>query len=291
MLEQDVAHDTESTQESQDSSATSPTNEQTSQDDQSNEAAVAQAVAELEKLGKFKFQGQEWTAKDLEKAILRQKDYTQKTQSLAEEKRTFEKERESQKFYENLHYDLRKVEANPELAKEFIKVYPEKFHSYLKDVLSQTQTQDQPQSPGLDIDTLSKLQRLENFYNEQQKMLHEQDVAKNIQMIDSKIGELLKKYPDAIPDLAIAQVYEATQGLKKGEQISADVWEKAFKSSHEKINTMLKAKYGNLVKQQTQANAKARDVDSGGGTVGRAPQKFRSLKEVTDFAVNDITKR
>jgi hypothetical protein len=37
------------------------------------------------------------------------------------------------------------------------------------------------------------------------------------------------------------------------------------------VKEMLKANYGNLVKKQTDANAKARDVGSGGGTAGRAP--------------------
>ena len=113
-------------------------------------------IYDLEKLSKFKYQGQELTPKDLEAMILRQKDYTQKTQALSKERESFQSE---QKFYENLYYDLNNVKNNPQLANEFIKIYPEKFHEYLKQVLGQTdQTQKQEQRPVYDVETNSRLQ-------------------------------------------------------------------------------------------------------------------------------------
>jgi len=240
----------------------------------------AATIYELEKLSKFKYQGQELTPKDLEAMILRQKDYTQKTQALSKERESFQSE---QKFYENLYHDLNNVKNNPELANEFIKVYPEKFHSYLKQVLGQNdQTQNaQNQKPQFDVDTAARLQKLESFY-------YEQEVAKNTQEINSTVDKLSQKYPDALPELAISRVYEA---YNRGEQITPEAWENAFKTADAEMKNLIKTKYGDMVKKQTEVNNKSRDVDSGGGTIGRAPQKFKSLADVTKYAVKDLTNR
>jgi hypothetical protein len=88
---------------------------------QQSEAApesTPQTVAELDKLEKFKFEGQEYTPQELKNAILRQSDYTRKTQEFSQERR----------FYDNLQADLRSVRSNPALAAEFRRTYPEKFH-------------------------------------------------------------------------------------------------------------------------------------------------------------------
>lgn len=250
-----------------------------------DKGSIEPTVYELEKLSKFKYQGQEMTPKDLEAAMLRQRDYTQKTQSLSQERESFKSE---QKFYENLYYDLNNVKNNPSLANEFIKLYPEKFHSYLKQVLGQdsTNTQSANQSqqqakPQYDVEMMSRMQKLETFY-------HEQEVAKNTQEINSNIDKLSKKYGDAIPEMAIGRVYEA---LNRGEKVTSETWETAFKTVDEQMKGFVKAKYGDLVKKQTEANNKSRDVDSGGGTLGRAPQKFKSLGDVTKHAINDLSGR
>jgi hypothetical protein len=251
-----------------------------------DKGAQEPTIYELEKLSKFKYQGQEMTPKDLEAAILRQKDYTQKTQSLSKEREAWQTERQQEeKFYSNLYYDLNNVKNNPELASEFIKVYPEKFHSYLKQVLGQDQqaqaSQNQAQKPQYDVEMMSRMQKLETFY-------HEQEVAKNTQAINSTIDAMSKKYPDAIAEMAIGRVYEAHN---RGEQVTPETWETAFKTVDAQMKDYVKAKYGDLVKKQTEVNKKSRDVDSGGGTIGRAPQKFKNLGEVTSHAINDLTKR
>lgn len=250
-----------------------------------DQGAQEPTIYELEKLSKFKYQGQEMTPKDLEAAILRQKDYTQKTQALSKERETFQSE---QKYYENLYYDLNNVKNNPQLAEQFIKVYPEKFHSYLKQILGETsnqsqsqQSQNQSQKPQYDVEMMSRMQKLESFY-------HEQEVAKNTQEINATVERLSKKYPDALSELAISRVYES---YNRGEEITPETWETAFKTVDQLMKDHVKAKYGDLVKKQTEANNKSRDVDSGGGTPGRAPQKFKSLGEVTKHAINDLTNR
>ena len=247
-----------------------------------DQGAIEPTVYELEKLSKFKFQGQELTPKDLEAAILRQKDYTQKTQALSKERESFKSE---QKYYENLYYDLQNVKNNPQLANEFIKIYPEKFHTYLKQILngeSNSQAPTQNQSSGkYDVDLMSRLQKLENYYQDQ-------EVSKHTQEINSTIAKYEKQYPDAIKELVIGRVWEAAN---QGAEVNENLWANTFKSVDAQMKDMVKAKYGDLIKQQTEANKKARDVESGGGTVGRAPQKFKSLKDVTENAINDLTKR
>lgn len=251
------------------------------------EAQVAQALFELDKHEKFKFDGQEWTLKDLKESILRHKDYTQKTQQLSQERKAFDEDR---KFHVNLHADLAHVRANPALAQEFIRTYPASFHQYLKPILAsnsmaqQTQTQPKPQqpvAPQLDVETMSRLDRFEKF-------VHEQEVAKQKSEIDSTVSEMSKKYPDAIPELAVAKMHDAHLS---GQKITKEMWDQAFKESDEQVKGLVKKNYGELVKQQTQANKRAKDVSAGGGTPGRAPTKFKSLKEVTEHAVKSLTER
>lgn len=247
-------------------------------------------LPELDKFERFKYQGQEWTPKDLEKAILRQKDYTQKTQGLAEERKAMDTVKSEQRFYENLYADLNLVKSNPQLVAEFIKTYPAKFHPMLKQVLNETgstQTQNQGQNPYIDVEARSELQQLKSI-------LHEQDVAKNVASIDSQIKTLSAKYPDALPELAIGRVYEAyNQMLAQNPQakLTNKMWEDTFKTVNDEIKQMVKTKYGDLVKKQTSANAKARDVDSGGGTPTTAPKKFSKLSEVRDHMINQLGKR
>lgn len=256
---------------------------------------VADAIAELDKMEKFKFEGQEWTPKDLKAAILRQKDYTQKTQTLAEERKALETERGETKYYENLYADLRAVKNDPSLASQFISLYPEKFHGYLKEVLSEAQAseasrqqeqQSQPkeqyrQSPQ-DFETLTKLNKMERF-------IHDQETAKNEAVIKGYVDQFSKKYEDAIPEVAIARVYE--NYMATGKTPTPQQWEEAFKSVDSQIKEKLNSRYSDLVKKQTDANKKARDVESGGGTVGRAPAKFANLGEVTKHAISQLTGR
>lgn len=238
------------------------------------------SVTELDKLEKFRFEGQEYTPKALKEAILRMQDYTRKTQ---EHSRTVESFKQEQKFYDNLWADLEAVRKDRNLAAEFIKVYPEKFHQALKQVLSETNgTNSNPQGqqgPHFDVDLQNRLAKLE-------KVHQEQEIAKNTTEINSLIDKYSKQFPKAIPKLAIADVFEA---YNQGVTPTAETWEQAFKSSQEYRESLVKADYGDLVKKQQQANQKARDVETGGGTPGRAPKKFGSLREVTEYAAESVS--
>ncbi len=278
---QDVGLETASP--SQDSSNNNVSNDQAPESQQTQDQAISQVVYELEKLGKIKFQGEEWTPDSLKKAMLREKDYTRKTQEVAEQRKNFESE---EKFYRNLHWDLQAVAKNPELVSKFIQTYPAKFHQYLKEYLSETSKSPDPQSqqqrqPTPDVELMSRLDRMEKVYAEQ-------EIAKNESVIQSTMDRMSKKYPDAIPDLVLARVVEVHD---QGTQLTDQVWDQIYKQVDTQMKDFVKARYGDMVKQQKSANEKARDVGSGGGTVGTAPKKFNSFKELNDFSVKDIVNR
>jgi hypothetical protein len=246
--------------------------------------AEAQAqIAELEKIGTFKYQGKTWSVGELEKAMLRQQDYTKKTQSVAEERKAIEEDR---KYYDNLYYDLEKVKANPSLANEFVSLYPEKFHSYLESVLANTNTQmpqqaETRQTPTYaqpDIKLLSRLDRLEKTYQQQ-------EVEKTTQEIQKTMDGLSKKYPDALPEVCLARAYEAHNAKVK---MTPEVWEDIYKTSDKQMKDWAKARYGELVNKQKTANEKARDVDPGGGTLGRAPKVFKKFDDITNNMIESL---
>jgi hypothetical protein len=268
-----------------------PDRETLGRGEQTSEREVAAAIAELDKLEKFKFQGKEWTPKDLEKAILRQQDYTKKTQGLSEERKAFEQDR---KFADNLYYDLKYVRENPTQAaiNEFIKTYPEKYHGHLKTLISelqgqsQPQTQTTPQTQNFDLQTANDLKQMKEF-------IHKQEVAKNTTSLNGwieKHAQLIEnpKSRALATRIAIADVFEAHN---QGVQVTEQMFEDAFKSIAKQFKEAVGGEYGDLVKKQSEANAKARDVDPGGGTVGRAPAKFKSLGEVTKHAIADLEGR
>ena len=248
----------------------------------SNQTAAQQAY-ELEKLGKFKFDGQDWTAEDLKKAVLRQKDYTQKTQALSEEKKTYESVKSEQKFYENLHFDLQSVRDNPSLAQAFIQTYPDKFHSYLKQVLStnayqQVQGQAQQSQPTVDVDLYSRLQKLEKTYDEQQ-------VSQRIESINNNLKTLSQKYPQVPEKYVLAKVHDASE---RGERPTVEVFERAFKEVQAEFDQYVKQRSKDMQKSQLDANKKAKDVSTGGGNPTKAPQKFKNLSDVTKYAAENI---
>jgi hypothetical protein len=256
-----------------------------------------QEIYELEKLGKFKFQGKDLTVDDLKKGFAFQQDYTKKSQKLAEERKAFEAQQktlaEDQKFQSNYEADLKWVLENPkEIASRallYMKTYPDKYHAYLQQALSNTQSiNTQQQGPSYEqLQMENKINRLEKFYNDQ-------EIAKNTNEITKQVDGLKTKYPKAIPELVIGRVYEAyNQMLEQDPQarLPQGIWEKTFKSVDQEIRQRFKDEYSTMVKKQTETNAKSKDVATGGSAVGRAPHKFKNLSDVTKFAAAQLSKR
>lgn len=253
------------TQESEQSLETSPV-EQTS---------AAPQVVDLDSLEKFKYAGRELTPKELQSMIMMQSDYTRKTQALAEER----------KYYDNLGADLAAVKANPSLADRFKSVYPEKFHSYLDYVVSQS-TQGQgaqqqtQQTPQYQIDPEFK-RRFDAIESE----LNERKIAAINAELDAKFKTLSEKYPYADEEAAIAR---AQALIDRGEKLTDKVWEGIFKSVHERYDQLIKKQQSAQFNKQKQANLKGKDAAAGGGIPGQAPKQPRTIKEASKFALDEL---
>lgn len=269
--------------------------ESTSQDlDTGSNRQDLSDMPDLDKADRFRFEGRDWTRDELKAAYLRQQDYTRKTQSLADERRGFEENRKAfesdRKYYENLPADLDAVRKNPSLAQQFIQTYPEKFHQALKMVLngqtSQMGQNTQNAQPQFPVEYMSRIAKLESFYEQQ-------EVAKHEATINQTMGELSKKYPDALQELVVARVHEHYNQLLKenpNATLSQSAWENAFKQVDQFMKDRDVSRTREMQKKQLEANKRSGDVSSGGGTIGRAPQKFNSLKEVTKHAERELTR-
>ncbi len=244
---------------------------------------AAQAIADLNQFQKVKFEGQEWTLDDLKKAVMRQKDYTQKTQAIAEERKTYEADKADRKYYENLSFDLAKVQNNPALAQEFIKTYPEKFHSYLKDALANnsSQMQSQPAStPQIPVELMSQVQRLQSF-------VEKQEVAKAETEIEGLLSKALSSHKYANRKEVLADAFELHN---RGTKLTSELWNQLAEESHNNRKAEFDGYYKELVQQQTKANAKARDVGPGGGIPGQAPKKYKNFGDLNKDVLASMTK-
>jgi len=267
-----------------------------------NQDPSSPQVYELEKLGKFRFDGREYTLDDLKKERMLQRDYTEKTQKLAEERRQYQAQLEEYKAYKeeekyrlNLEADIKHIKDNPDklqlLASEFMKIYPASFHYRLQQVLSEMQGQKpqaQQQSNVLSYEQLQaqqRLEKLEEFYNQQQIAQHESK-------INAQIESLKNKYPDARVKEVIGDVYEAYQALLEKDanaKFPERMWEEAFKANDAEIKKLISSKTKSLQTKQLERNAQAKDVpSSGGAAVGRAPAKM-SIKQATEYAARTLS--
>lgn len=240
---------------------------------QDNQPATQEEVPELEKLGKFKLDGQELTPESLRKQRMLHADYTKKTQALSEEK----------KYWSNLEADLAKVQANPSLASQFKSLYPKEFHNFLSyaGVKEAVQEEKQPKgTQGIDPEIIREFNQMKNYIREQEIKTHEQ-------VLENKFSRLSQKYPDGVEDVVLAR---AEVLLNKGLELSDDVWEKLWKDSHESMVKRYHTGQKKIVETQRSANQRGKAQGPGGGTPGTAPQRLR-LKDVADVAIRDLTNK
>lgn len=228
-------------------------------------------MMDLESVQKFRFGGKEWTPKEFQGAYMMQADYTRKTQQLAEER----------KYFDNLNADLAAVKANPSLESKFREVYPAKYHAYL-DYVAQKQAQagQNSQSPYGNIDPA--FQR--RFESLEADMNTRKVEAINAEL-DARFKTLSEKYPLADEEAAIARA----QALhSKGIQLNDKVWDQIWKAVSDKNEAVFK-KYGAAqVNKQKQANQQGKDAAPGGGIPGQAPKRPKTIKEASQFALEEM---
>lgn len=255
---------------------------------------VAQAIAELDKMERFKFRGKEYTPKELEAIFSRdketQKAFTQKTQALAEERKVV---LERKKYFDNLAYDLDAVRKNPSLAQEFLKIYPKEFHSYLDQITRSTsegQNVHQPVQSQIPVEYLSKVEQLERF-------VRDQEVAKAEGEINQYIESVKKEFPRASMKEVLADVYEYWNQLEPDPitgmkpPLTIETFREAAKASEQERINEYTAWYKDKQEQQRLANEKGKGVAPGGGTVGQAPKKYKSFSELNKDVISNFTKQ
>lgn len=259
------------------------TSEQTTEQGGGQEAQQANnELLDLSTLEKFKYGDKEWTPKDLDAAIMRNADYTRKTQEIAKER----------KYYDNLQADLNHVKNDPSLAAEFMKHYPSKFHKYLDYVVSKPQAsnvQAQTQSNPYD----QRLNKLESTLTAWQTEQHEKQVASYEAEIDAHLSKAHSNYKDVLvndkaKDLYDAMVIQRAQLLKDSGQVdkfTSGVWGKITESVASDFRSLIGEKQSALFNKQKSANVRGKDTPVGGAIPGQAPVRPKTLKEATAAAI------
>lgn len=248
-----------------------------------------ESLADLSTYSRFKLGEKEYTREQLEKGFMFQSDYTKKSQELAQER----------KFYTNLQADLEKVKGNPALAASFKEIYPKQFHHFLGYVSRETNSQtsnpnanSKPEvqshvDPRLD-QVLSKVEMLE-------KERYEERISQNATHIDSMFTKFSAKYPLATPEGDENYVLNKAQAIAKdldpGQKMTDEQWEKIFKEASAHYTKAFENHYKTRFNNQKAAHVRGKDIGSGGGIPGGAPQMPRTIKEASRIAEEDFTRR
>jgi hypothetical protein len=240
--------------------------------------AQLQAVADLSKYKEVTINGQKMSIDDLQKSIMRQADYTKKTQEVATER----------KYNANLAADLDKVKANPALASEFKRLYPAQYHAYLKYVMDSAQQAPAPQPGQLPPELMDRFNRYDQFIDETSRekiAAQEQALEANLQTFETN---LIKKYPKAdafsaygYAENKIRQIEQETGQKVSPKDLNEQFMEPFFKASHDNLVKQFNQWNKEQAKQARNTNQVAADTGRGGGTPGAAPGKI-ALKNVAD---------
>jgi hypothetical protein len=233
-------------------------------------------LLDLDSVEKFRFGGQEWTLKDLQGAILRQSDYTRKTQELAESRKTFEQE---QRFYDNLDADIESVRKNPQLIKQFKEIYPEKFHRFLK-VAGVDEQAALPK--GVDPEFYERFSSLEKKLTAQEEKARQEQLTAIEKSIDVTFEKMSTKYPLADHEVVNTRALAYLEKHPDKETLTDKEWEQLFKGVHDQIEKLAKTKSSEMIQGQRRANQASRDIGKGGGIPGARPKEPKSIREATN---------
>jgi chorismate mutase len=249
------------------------------------EQDVIDQLLDLDASEKFRFQGREWTPEELQRSIMLEKDYRKKTTDLSRE----------QKYIANLASDLRQVKADPRLADEFKRIYPEAYHGYLDLILEQAKvtgdnslagqtSANQNQIP----EALAKrLEALEGRLKSVDEKEHAANVAQIEQRLDQLFGKLQTKYEWGVEEQVLAK---AEALIAKGYKMNDAVWERLWKASHEHHEGKARKWRDAETQAQLKKNQEGGDIGRGGSTPSAGPKRFKSLGDVTDHMVASLTK-
>lgn len=249
---------------------------------------VIEELLDLDKLDKFRFQGQELTPEELNRAFLRHSDYTKKTQEISKER----------KYIENLYHDLQNVKSQPDLAEKFKEIYPERYHQYLDMILDSTSENKAnkrhvPSEDDVSDPVEAKLKALEEKLEQRERALeqkfHDEKVEAMGLELNSIFNELTSKYDladeDAINNRAMRLIEENRDNPNF--RMTKSAWERLFRQDHEAREKRYMEREKKRLGDQVQKGRKAMDSGPGGGSLGHAKKKM-SLEEAREFAIQDL---
>lgn len=245
---------------------------------QSKEGMTPSEVVALEKLERFKFGDKEWTPDALNKAIMRQSDYTKKTQAISQIKG----------YYDNLKPDLEMVKSNPALADKFKEIYPKEFWPYLDFVMAKME-RDQEASGGSAQSRAELPKELQERLDRVETYVKEKEVEKYEATLDTTFAKMSQKYPDGDEEVVLAKAQVLLEQNPHA-KIDEATWDRLWKQSHDKVNGLIKKRQETMFNQQKEANSKARDMGPGGAIPGSAPTRTR-LKDVAEIAIQQLKGR
>lgn len=251
------------------------------------EAPKDSDVLNLDKLDRFRFENRDWSPKDLKRALLRQDDYTRKTQELAKERETIEQSKQEFNWYaRNFQADLPRVLKNPVLLKEMAKHYPAEFVQRAEEIVkSLGQRGTESNAPKAEENPLAReIEAIKEWKGDLESKIQEANAAKADALLDTWYSTCEKKYPEADVESVTNRAKLVAQNLESKrppQQFTQEHLERIFKADHEAREERYAKKYRAKVEEQKGASSKAKDSGAGGGIPGQAPVKARTIKEAT----------
>ena len=250
---------------------------------------------DLDRLDKFTFQGREYTPEELHKAILRQQDYSAKTQELAQKRKTLH--HESPGVTEQmLLQDLEAVRRNPELADTFREKWPETFHRYLGDILGETPDNNRASNDD-DAPMSREVKSLRAEIAKLQKKLARVDEidqrfeSERQQMADKKLaevyGNLSSKYPLASEDSVTAR---ANAAIEAGMPITEGLIERFFRLEHERLERIATERHKARVRSMKEKTKQATEGPAAGDKP-KTERKRMSFTEAAELAISRMQKQ
>lgn len=254
------------------------------------------SVVDLDTLEKFKWQGKEWTKDELQKAALMQSDYSKKTEALAQDR----------KYVDNLQYDINHVLNNPQSVSEFKRIYPKQYHHLVDDLLQRITPKKEEEAGKLDPKLEERFKKIDRIDALEEKLTkyEEKELQAEVKTLEAEIDKTLEtlsqKYKVDNPqkklfeELVVTRVsnFHSTQLSKPAHErqdLTPAIWDEVAKRTAEILTSSYKGTQESKIKEQKQASQRARDIGGGGGVAGQAPPAKMKLKDVKNFAIEDLS--
>lgn len=250
---------------------------------------AAQAILDLDKVEqRFRFNGKEWDKKEFQDSLLRQDDYTRKSQALAE----------SRKYATNFPYDAARVMAGQATVEQFAQVYA-KAPEYVQAIRQlMGGIQSKPTAPSTQQPSEAErpwkqdLKLIEEKVGKWEEEKTQAAIETAKVELDSIFSDLEKKFPDANSELVNSRLLAALQSghdvVSEDGKFKRNVIERLFETNQKENLERYTKRYGEQVKKQKEANGKGIDAGKGGGVPGSAPVTPHTFKDARKLIEQDV---